>query len=185
MWNTNGEAQERGRTSQGTQEICKVARAPRTFSRRWPHCVSPWLKVLVAAPYSHTSSQTGVVQLGHQSACDGLVIHTPASSRARSEREEPPERESWALLTKDHPLGWRPQELLVINGHINPVEHDSLIIVTFFTFIRIISYYINIYFSLMGCEMSWVMFMVGRGVGGWEQWGRGRGTCHGEPVASR
>lgn len=56
--------------------------------------MSPWLKVLVAAPYSHTSSQTGVVQLGHQSARDGLVIHTPASSQARSEREEPPERES-------------------------------------------------------------------------------------------
>lgn len=29
------------------------------------------------------------------------------------------------------------------------------------------------------------MFMVGCGVGGWEQWGRGRGTLHGEPVASQ
>lgn len=36
----------------------------------------------------------------------------------------------------------------------------------------------------MGCEMSWVMFVVGRGIGGWERWGRGRGTHRGEPVAS-
>lgn len=40
-------------------------------------------------------------------------------------------------------------------GVLIPVQHQSLIIVTFFTFIRIISYYINIYFWLMGCEMSW------------------------------
>lgn len=49
-----------------------MATAPCTFSRHRPHHVSLWLKVLVAAPYSCTSSRTGAMEPDHRRARDGL-----------------------------------------------------------------------------------------------------------------
>lgn len=113
---------------------------------------SPWLTALVAAPRWCTSpGQTW----------SSRTSDVPATGRGVTPQHRPGPAGGCR-----NPRTLQPMEPLVINRPINPAEHDSLIIVTSFTFFRIIPYYINIYFSVTGRAVSWVMFKVLQGGSG-------------------